>query len=196
MIGFAIKATNMPSLKHIFKFILRFCFHLSLFLFILCPLQLLGGIILLPTSYLVKNNPLPTWLKWFDNADQYVGRDTSVYFAVRSSGWWNNYLWLAWRNPLNYFGYQVLGFIIQQGFIQTVYSGSANVGDGTGQLSGFYFSEVEQNGSTYYEYYFIIKYSTTTCFRFRMGHKIGSALPGVLCQFVGVISPYHSYNGQ
>lgn len=180
----------------ILKFIYRLCKALIIFLIILLPLQLIGAIILLPTCYIVGNSFLPKFLRWFDNADSFVGRDDSTYLVVRATGPWNTYCWLAWRNPLNYFGYVVLGIKFTTEAQQTIYSGinSINVGDTT--QAGFFYTEVEQDGSTYYEYYWIKLYNTTTCFRFRMGHKIGLlSKQNQFCEYVGIISPYHSYTG-
>lgn len=185
-------------------FTCRLLAHMSVFISIMLPLQLAGGVILLFVCPLIGTNPLPTWLKWFDNADQYVGRDSSTYMAVRASGWWNNYCWLAWRNPLNYFGYTMMGIqgTSQDQVLTDVPPMPANIGD-TSQ-SGIYHAEVLIDGIVYYEYYMIFKYTlfgTPRCIRIRIGWKLEhpcqtfpTSVP-VICEWVFVISPLHSYTG-
>ncbi len=187
-------------IKNMLKFLLRFIKHLVLFLVVLLPLQLVGAVILLPVCYLYNNLPLPSLLRWFDGADQYVGRDTSVYDGVRKQGPWASYVWLAWRNPLNYFGYKVLGLDIQEigETISDTPAWPVEIGDGTGQSPGLFHAEYIINGKVYYEYYYIFKYTQKLCLRFRMGHKLGHRVQltkGRHVQFVGVISPFHSYDG-
>jgi hypothetical protein len=94
------------SITSIILFIYRLFKHLGILLFICIPLEVIGWFILLPVCYFKGTNiaPLPTYLKWFDNADQYVGRDTSTYEQVVKSDWFNRYVWLAYRNPINAFG--------------------------------------------------------------------------------------------
>lgn len=186
-------------MKEILKFIYRFLSRTLCFVCILLPLQVFSALIL---SFVIPINgakPLPKILKWFDNADQYVGRDTSTYMAVRNSGIWNNYCWLAWRNPLNYFGYQVLGYQVGYGPVQIMHTpqGSENTTDKGKE--GFFYTEVteEHYPGIHYEYYWIKKYQwfngETRCFRLRIGHKMGIVQDGDFCQFVFVISPFHSF---
>lgn len=187
-------------MKEIFKFTYRFIKYFSFWLFLLLPLQLVGSIILLLVLPFIKGNELPKYLRWFDNADMYVNRDTSTYMSVIQQGYWARYCWLAWRNPLNYFGYAVLGLVLNQPVFQTVYTGmdSLQVSDGVNGKPGLLYSEVVQDKKIYFEYYYIKKYiilGQTKCFRFRMGYKFGRAQYMKRVQFVMVISPYHSYDG-
>jgi hypothetical protein len=147
---------------------------------------------------------LPRYLRWFDNADQFIGRDTSTYYGVTKSGKWNRYVWLAFRNPLNYFGYKILGVeVIESPKLEDVWvHGNAitltEVGDRKGEKSGVYYVEITIAGKTYYEYHMIQKWSTTKCLRFRMGHKIcdpSSNTTGSIIQWVFVLQPYKDYAG-
>lgn len=206
-------------MKELVKFVFRFLKHLLVFVCILFPLQVLGALVLLlylpinrisVVAKLVKklspNIRLPYILRWFDNADIYpdIKRDSSTYVGIWSQGWWAQYCWLAWRNPLNYFGYKILGLDINTGVTvdQKIYTGqdSLNVGDATGQKSGLFYTEVGVDDKIYYEYYYIYVYtlptkSTPLCVRFRMGHKLGEITDPKFCQYVSVISPFHSFRG-
>lgn len=172
------------------KFTLRLLKSLLIFFFVCIPLQLVSGIILLPVCYYLKSTRLPKVLRWFDNADTWVGRDDSVYLTVLASGWWNNYCWLAWRNPLNYFGYKVLGCNIQNSPI-TLSDGNPNVGNTT---EAGYFHQELSNG--YYQYYYVKKWSSTKCLRFRLGWKFSTpnAIPGWY-QFAFTFQPWLDYTG-
>jgi len=189
------------------KFIYRLVKEILSFLCIQLPLQLLGAVILLPVCYFYKIGKLPRVLRWFDSADPFVGRDTSVidrlndypetspYF--RYSAYWTRYNWLAWRNPLNYFGYKYLGYYFT-GQEKYKITGNPDVGDSRGSSPGLKIIEVKVDGIVKaYEYYYIHKWSDTTCFRFRLGVKIGdwNNPKGTFAQGVFVISPYKSYSG-
>lgn len=205
------------------KFITRFIQHFLIF--ILClPLQLLGTLgllIYLPVHRLISNNiQLPIVFRWFDNADIYpeFNRDSSTYRQIYAQGWFIQYCWLAWRNPLNYFGYKILGTEIKEigsvlaDVVEVSYNDSmailvadklkhAEIGDATDQVPGYHFVEVMINDQLYYEYYYIKKYTffgTPKCFRFRLGSKITDPKTlqlGSYLQQVFVISPFHSYSG-
>lgn len=168
-----------------FKFLIRFLQNLIIFLSISFPLEIIGWFLLLPICYLSKSNQLPHYLKWFDNADSYLGRDVTTYEVIISYGWFNRYLWLAFRNPCNYFGYKILGFQATFSIPRSI------VGDSINDIPGF------QNIETppYYEYYYIKKWSDTKCFRFRMGWKLSDTKPGDWVERVFVIQPYKSYSG-
>src|SRR6185503_19026858 len=159
------------------KFLYRLLYHIAIFFMVLLPLEIIGWLVLLPVCKYQGTNTnhlsqrLPACLKWFDNADYYVDRDTSTYDAVCQSGWWNRYCWLAWRNPINYFGYVVLGLRVIEPLVLIDKIGNQSVSDnGT---TGLYYAEYEMDSKVYYEYYYIHKWSATKCLRFRMGHKIG-----------------------
>lgn len=149
---------------------------------------------------------MPYFLRWFDNADMYIGRDASTYLNECLKGRWARYKWLAWRNPCNYFGYKHLAFVFNACGEYTVIDQSKfDVGNTTGAREGFRYIEYHQADpvkypkiNTYYEYYLIKKWSHTKCFRFRMGWKIAnnSNKPGDYCQWVFAIQPYIDYSGK
>lgn len=158
------------------------------------PLQLIGAVLLvgyIPIHVKLiqykwrKSIMLPYLLRWFDNADQYIGRDISTYLTVFSSGWWNIYCWLAWRNPLNYFGYVIAGFQSHE-FIESI-----DIANTTNTNAGYY--QLESQG--YYEYCWIIKYSPTKCGRYRFGWKLNNTKPGDWVQEVCAIQPWIDFNG-
>jgi hypothetical protein len=141
-----------------------------------------------------RDGKLPTCLRWFDNADLYTGRDISVYKQVQETGLIYQYYWLALRNPLNYFGYFVLGYAVTQDLFDFNSNNNFEVGDSQGKHAGFLYTELE----SIYEYYYIFKYSSTHCFRFRMGHKIGrpdSNYKGSRIQYVFAVQPWKSFSG-
>lgn len=188
--------------------IFRFVTQLLKFLIVVLPLMIAGWFILAILLLFIPNNDtkLPALFRWFDNVDGYIGRDTSVFDAVCAQGWWARYCWMAWRNPINYFGYMYLGFqFTSGGKYLSVDPSQFNVGD-TSQ-AGFRYIEYEQNdtsidaimlgGKIYYEYCYIKKWSATKCLRFRFGWKIvnNSNPIGSYCQWVFVFQPHKAYTG-
>jgi hypothetical protein len=198
------------------KFVYRFVLHLLILLLVSLPLQLLGIIVLAIVCPIIGDKPLPKILRWFDNADQYIGRDTSTYLAVRASGWFNNYCWLALRNPCNYFGYVVLGTLIKNS-IPIIYENSTTFFNNTNPSSLDSVGDVSYSGSQItdiellpyneqiYEYYYVYRYkyisslfNTPLCLRVRIGYKIGDPNKltiGEYIQQVFVVSPLHSFTG-
>jgi hypothetical protein len=193
------------------KFLFRLIINLIKFTCISIPLQLIGSLVLLPTLYFFpKIKRLPTCLKWFDGADQYVGRNTEVYDKIMDSDFWTKYTWLAWRNPINYFSYTYLGFYLKNPYVVTFLSKNPNVyseiGDATNKVAGLYRIEITLQDKIYYEYYYIFVYksifklyslSQPKCIRFRMGWKIGEDpfFKDEHVQEVFVISPFHKFDG-
>lgn len=194
------------------KFVLRFLEFTAIFLFIIMPLQLIGGVILaaysrfrpFPRIATRESIRLPNWLKWFDCADLYTDRDYSVYLEKYIGPTWDWYTWIAWRNPLNYFAYFNLGFILDKTTIvvKSEHPTDIAIGDATGQSPGHFHIDLYQKGHNYYEYYSIIPYNFPgkgrVCFRFRMGWKLGRSSTWKdeeHVQWVFVISPVHSYDG-
>lgn len=172
--------------------------HALIWFCIILPLQLIGSILLaiyLPIHLqlikrsIISSIKLPYLLRWYDNVDQYIGRDTSTYLAVFGSGVLNLYTWLAFRNPLNYFGWMILGVMSDQDIADD------NIGDSTGCIEGTRHIEVTINNKSYYEYYYIKKLNSTHCIRIRIGWKLCDTKAGQIAQWVFVISPWHSYNG-
>ncbi len=169
---------------------------------VILPLELLGIIILFPILLVYRNSEsLPGPLRWFDNYDIHSKeRDRSVYEGIVRTGQQSlggliyRYYWLALRNPLNYFGYTVLGFKCRMLPWESIKS-DLNIGDASGQSPGFLYLEYEQDNKIYFEYYYIKKWSDTKCLRVRIGHKLKNTRNDDFVQWVFVISPYHSYSG-
>ena len=184
------------------KFIYRLIKHLGILLFISLPLELAGIFILsivVPYVSLKGQEKLPRAFKWFDSFDLYSDRDRSVYRSIIAQGPFKQYCWLALRNPLNYFGYVVLGFKFNRGELYYYGQGDINVGDSAGKGPGLLIMELRNRTTETteaYEYYFIHRWSATKCFRFRLGYKIGlSNQDGMYIQQVLVCQLYKSYSG-
>lgn len=211
--------------EFMFKFIKRFVINFAILIGISIPLELVGGIVLaiyLPIhryfldrkpNYTIEDLKLLYIFRWFDNADMYVGRDTSAYEQVAKGSLWDHYCWLAWRNPCNYFGYIYLGnkILVPVGFKREYVKINADdvssenstleIGNTTYDIPGYFYQEFKYNNKTYYEYYYIKKYTLfklSLCIRFRMGWKIGqdTAPSYKWCQGVFVIHPWMGYWGK
>lgn len=178
-------------------FLLRLLKHITVFLLVCVPLQLLGIILILPVVYFSKDYQLPYLFRWFDCADFYVNRDTSTYIALVDSGSkWNRYTWLAFRNPINYFDYQYLGYKWTGQEVYTTYSSIEDtIGDGS--FGGIRHIEVD---SGIYEYYYIKPYrilNLSLCIRFRIGWKIKNMdnPTGKYSQWCLTFNPFQPYTG-
>lgn len=190
------------TLKEILKGILRFTRCLVQFLIIELPLQLVGAVVLLvylPIHFGYLHNddtiydlPLPRYLRWFDCVDFYVGRNTDTIWQISQQGILAYYNWLAWRNPINYFGYKVLGFQFPDYIHYNMSLSSAYVGDSTGKREGWRYTEIQTG---HYEYLLVKKVTSKSCIYLRFGWKIGEYnKPRSWCQQVFTIS-YRSYSG-
>lgn len=172
---------------------LRIMKHSTTFLGLILPLQLFGALILLPWVYSYDIGKFPKYLRWFDSVDPYIGRDTSVIDSLnKTKSTWLKYCWVAFRNPLNYFGWMVLGVRVPANIPDD------NIGDATGCQEGFRHLEVVINNTNYYEYYYIKTYNFMNqkkCIRIRVGWKLAGLTTGKIAQWVLVVSPFHSYNG-
>lgn len=178
-------------------FVLRLIKHLSIYFFISLPLIVVGIVALPVVAFFYDIGKMPIWSRWFDSADPYVGRDTTTIEIINKQGWFKKYWWVAIRNPINYFSYKYLSFVLDEDAL-FILEGEPNVGDSTGDIPGYKYIEVIQKDKTYYEYYYIKKWSKTKCFRFRMGYKIGDPYlnqKGEIQQEVLVLQPYKSYSG-
>ncbi len=191
-------------MKEFIKFVYRFIINLGKFFLISVPLQAVGAVVLGIYFLFSKNQgQLPYGLRWFDCADYYVGRDITTIYRIRKEGNLRSYLWLAWRNPINYFSYKYMGINLSYADLQRVmviiHKGSSNIGDSTDHYPGLFYLELLIKNKTYYHYYYILKYRVfgqTKCFRFRMGWKLDGYPVHFPVQDVFVISPYHVYNGK
>lgn len=183
--------------------------HLIVFLGAVLPLQLVGAttlLVYLPVHlWLLKHGykesiKLPYLLRWFDNADLYVFRNTTKYLQVFSSGYWNLYVWLAWRNPLNYFGYKILGFTVTNK-LRVLEESNNQYEVGDLKHDGEYKVLLEQEGKYYFEYYRVIKYAfqgVRKCIRIRIGWKIQRTIDlglGEHVQWVCSFKILNSYTG-
>ena len=198
------------------KFLSRLLINITKFLLLSLPLQLIGSLLLLiylPFHFAKPrlSPKLPFLLRWFDCADLYqeFGRTPVTYLSlVYPMGWWKTYTWLAWRNPINYFGYKYLGFFLKNPYIISKYkyyptyqvgTDLREVGNSSSDVPGFFYIELKCDSKTYYEYYWIYRYGQSKkCFRFRLGWKIGQdpVYKEEFCQEVFVISPLMSYSGK
>lgn len=123
--------------------------------------------------------------------------------------YWMRLNWLALRNPINYFQYNVLGIrSVNLGRLIKVidrsdnfnlerddYSKSPEIGDWPGHVAGFRYREFENAK----EYYWIYRYPflKSRCFRARIGHKLGHTYPyRAVIQWVCTIQPFKSYRGK
>jgi len=198
-------------------FLLRLVKHLSIYLLVLLPLELIGAVI--GGLYLfftpLHKGALPKWLNWYNNYhDEYPGEQ------------WELYNWLFFRNPLNMFQYTYLGYTCPSWTLPTYvsYGGRGKkdwphvrdsavvigspVGDGLRE--GFQYIEYQHYWHctllnprahiTAYSYYFIWKYTiqgVNKCVRFRLGHKLDEKpVPGKTYQWVLTFSPGTTYTGE
>lgn len=190
------------------KFITRFIDNLLMLLFCTLPLQLVGMIVLLIIVPTLSRSvsKLPDWLAWFDNAENiyldendpdrdglsgpsyyrrddlgianaegpFDGNDDIALFRL----WWNRYNWLALRNPINYFQYEILGAKIDEDDVVIIKGTDTN-----------HYAEVITQDDLYYEYYVTKPWLFGFIFRFRMGWKITSTYRPIQ-QSVFIINPF------
>ena len=94
--------------------------HVLTLLLLKIPLQLIGLIVLLPTTYFYKMGSLPKYLRWFDdargikiregvNCRYYFGLGHCSLYKEANTTWLGRYNWLALRNAVNYFQTYILG---------------------------------------------------------------------------------------
>lgn len=192
-------------------FLARFIKHLSIMLVVSLPLQLLGSLILIPATMIWDIGHLPRCLRWFDSADPFTGRDTSVIKSINSgkSNYYphitnkllivlHKYLWLAWRNPINYFEYKVLGFkaiVTHSASVSVSYQNQSDIGKEIGDhpldAPGFEFREQCINNNLYYEYYLVYQYPfmKSKALRFRLGYKLSNTNKHDYVQQVLTLNP-------
>lgn len=157
------------------------------------------GWLILPIILLFVSNTqykLPALFRWWDCVDSYIGRDTSVYESICKKGYWARYTWLAFRNPINYFGYKVLGFQFDGTEMYFTYNPEEfDIGDTS--KPGERKIELLKNEKVYYEFYLIKKWSQTKCLRIRIGWKIKDNMNaiGSWCQWVFVFQFWKDYSG-
>lgn len=196
-------------MAEIAKFLFRLAFHLATFFCVMLPLMVMGVFVLaiiIPFQW-KGDYYLPKWAILWDNADGYIGRDSSVYRMICDMGKWPRYKWLAFRNPINFAGYKLFGMEWTPNCDYVRYNpAEEKVGDGT--RPGFKYIEVEKwegccgviRKKVYFEYYLIYQYpfAKRYCLRFRCGHKIGNKNnpPGSVSQWVLVLNFFQPYTGK
>lgn len=156
-------------------------------------LELIGYFIVLGIlgyRYALKkplNEPLWRPFYWFDNQNgQYGDNPKSL---------WSVWYWLCIRNPLNVFQYRVLGFVWKDS-VKIVYMDERppNYQTSDEHTSGAWYTEIDIEGKTYWEYFLIKKWpKINKVFRLRCGWKIGrieSNTPGESVQWCCTITPF------
>lgn len=200
--------------------------HCGKVLLVVAPLVVLG-VVLTPVALLFtgrNSKRLPKWARWFDNHDP-NGDALDGYYKWKnywdgSKPWrpkYNSliprYLWLAWRNPINFFSYYYLGFTIVEGdlvgasfqrWFQWPKSQLLRVSPdpmwdkiGNQDRSGVRYTELSNGKWEYYRVY-VYPFYSTRCLRIRLGWKIGEfddVLPGEHVQFVATVNPFSSFRG-
>lgn len=165
--------------------------QLSINLFIVFPLSVVGKIVTLPVFYFMKPEQiaLPVCLKWFDLADNWpelIRTDSTTYKnKVIPEGWWARYTWTQWRNPVNYFQYKYLGFINTSKVLIHDQDNS--------EVAYWYYAELEDGHWEYsYNYHYKLPFIGEKIFTIRMGWKIMPMSYGEYVQFVASIMPFDS----
>ncbi len=126
---------------------------------------------------------------------------------------YNRYVWLAWRNPVNYFKYAVLGFKLEGETILRHEIGDTEVNTGVDSPRGLYFVIAEVEGKTRHQVKYVKEYNLKVripalkidftrrlAFRLRFGHKFDSkdltdpTKRGTIRQWVFNIHPFKKIN--
>lgn len=169
-------------------FIYRLLKYVSIYLFILLPLELLG-VLLGAIFFILKPDyigPLPKYLNWYNN-----------YHEEYPDSGWKLYYWLFIRNPLNNFQYTYFGIRCLPNTL--ILSIGKPVGDGLRE--GYEYIDYSVATNTYaFSYYYIkayILFGKRKCVRFRLGHKLDEEVhPNKMYQWVLIFSPYTNYTGE
>jgi len=180
----------MRKRKKFMKHFFRIMTHLAIKLMVNLPLTLVGIPILAIVLLFLDNKAkqLPTFIRWFDNADNdglygdIANQQRNIARGINPKGYLAKLIWLGFRNPINYFKYRVLGIKISD-INKNPPPLVEECSDVPGQhvsdyaAGGFRYVELElYNQKKYYEYYLIKPYHAfhkPLCFRARIGWKIG-----------------------
>lgn len=183
--------------------ILHLLKHAFTFFFIMVPLMITGWL-LLPFVLLFTPKDreyLPYYVRWFDNHDYHFPQNSGAFIdglagsphhrlsngLTSDSPWhkllWERYVWLGWRNPVNYFQYKHLGVKIKENKMLDYdwsYTGYPNI-ERINNKNGFYklYFRNKYTGKKGFEYYRVMSvpfFSDTHYFRIRFGWKIRSPL--------------------
>lgn len=184
----------------------------SLAAFVLTLFLQLVSIIVLPIVLLFvkkESETLPNAFAWFDNAEIRLGigaKDDGLagYPGYRAEMipkyglYLTRYIWLAFRNPVNYFQYNVLGAVIYaDNCIKDTEYYDAGVGNKEGDHEGLSILSLHTvYGKTRTDVYYVKKLTSTRCIRIRIGHKLKDPSFGglYLAQFVFTIN-FAEYEG-
>jgi hypothetical protein len=107
--------------------------------------------------------------------------------AYQAKTYWDKFLWLAWRNPVNNL-FHFLGCWHNPALIKT--KGDLGIGDKT--RGGFYYQTMGMVWSIYWVKPYTIG-SERRCVRLRAGWKIDGGKG--ICDFVFVFNPWKEYAG-
>jgi len=159
---------------------------------------------------------LPTWLSWYDNADNdgiwgdAANQERNARYGWNPCGFLAKFHWIMIRNSLNNFKYRVLGFyqsdiasysqVIEQAYVKDQYVGDYSSG-------GLRYIEVNlKNGQKRWEYYAVLPYtigSKSLCFRARLGWVINNPhepdefqSKRTYFRFTCSINPFKTYRGK
>jgi len=206
------------------KWIYRIIKQLLTLLIINIPLQLLGiPIVAIELLFHLHDKRLNNCLdqrlllKWFDNGDEKdliyglngdLGYQHTNNITVKSTKWEiykARFIWLAIRNPLNYYKYRVIGvrtsklgrITYQKNYIQGIGNNPLlEVSDW--HYAGVRIIDLDKGG---WEVYIVYKYpfKQDRCLRIRMGYKLGHNrrdTTRLYTQWVCAIQPWKSYIGK
>ena len=166
--------------------------HFLTFFFVLIPLQI-AGILILPfiLPFIHKDREyLPKSVRWFDNHEIYFKnkdldglagpdyyREPRGIYPFGPHKYWKllyyRYTWLAFRNPVNYFQYKVLGQPLE-GEMVLEETGTYEIDARYGQYGTHRATLKDFDGKVLaWEYYTVQPLFWRFSLRFRMGWKIG-----------------------
>lgn len=184
--------------------------HLLVLLFVVVPLLLLAPFITAIALCFTKpeDNQLPRFARWFDNHD-HEGDGLNGYYKwkIDHPNYTSRYvrwLWLL-RNPINTFGYEVLGRQYPSDYRRQEVRRYQTKLDttitkiGNNDRAGLRYTELyDQSENIIWELYYVHSYGNGNCMRIRIGWKIGEPLetaPGEHMQWCFVVSPYVAFRG-
>ena len=159
----------------------------SLGLFIVTGILQLSGIVILPFVLLFvpkSKEVLPDAFAWFDNHEIRLkqgsmddGLAGPAYYRddmVKKYGLYlTRYIWLAFRNPVNYFQYSVLGFLVDRTTKFDVTKYGPQVGNQEGDKAGLsVLVATDSDGESTADIYYVVKLTKARCLRIRIGHKL------------------------
>jgi len=112
------------------------------------------------------------------------------HFAYPTKGYWQEWLWLVWRNPVNNLHTKYLAV----GALPYVISGDEDIGD---KIAGGFYEVLRLKRPRFWEYYWIKPYTvfgSRRCIRVRIGWKIHKSAEDKAA-FVFTVNPFKLYSG-